>query len=130
MPSLLGVLIAGIVSMSIGALWYSPVLFGNIWMKLTGFDKKKMEEAKKKGMVKPYLISFIGTLVMVYILGYLMGVTSISFVLLAVLIWFGFMATVALNAVLWEGKSFKLYLINVLHHLVALLAAGVILSLF
>ena len=130
MPNLLGVLIACIVSIGIGALWYSPVLFGNVWMKLTGFDKKKIEEAKKKGMVKSYLISFLGILVMVYILGYLMDATSISFVLLAVLIWRGFMATTALSVVLWEGKSFKLYLINVLHHLVVLLTAGVILSLF
>jgi len=32
----LGVLIATVAGMVLGALWYSPLLFGNLWMKCLG----------------------------------------------------------------------------------------------
>ena len=44
----LAVLVAAIVSMVIGGLWYSPLLFGNVWMKLSGITQKDVEKAKKK----------------------------------------------------------------------------------
>jgi hypothetical protein len=48
----LAVLVAALVSMVIGGLWYSPLLFGNIWMKLSGITQKDVEKAKKQGMMK------------------------------------------------------------------------------
>ncbi len=39
------VLVAAVVSMVIGALWYSPVLFGKLWMKYSGLSDKKLAEA-------------------------------------------------------------------------------------
>ena len=35
MGKLFSVLVAAIVSMVIGGLWCSPLLFGNVWMKLS-----------------------------------------------------------------------------------------------
>ena len=32
----MGILVATIIGMILGALWYSPVLFGNAWMKCIG----------------------------------------------------------------------------------------------
>ena len=40
---------AAVVSFIIGMLWYSPLLFGNAWMKAGGFSKKDINKAKKKG---------------------------------------------------------------------------------
>lgn len=42
--NLVAVLVAGVVDMVIGALWYSPVLFAKSWMRLIG---KKEEDMKK-----------------------------------------------------------------------------------
>jgi len=41
----LAVLVAGIVSWAIGALWYSPVLFGKIWQRETGLTEESLKNA-------------------------------------------------------------------------------------
>ena len=45
----LAVLVAAIASIVLGFVWYGP-LFGKTWTQLMGFDKKKMDDMKKKGM--------------------------------------------------------------------------------
>jgi preprotein translocase subunit SecF len=51
--------------MVIGAIWYSPVLFGNVWMRLVGLKPEKM---------KPAAGPMIGTVVMTIISSYLLAV--------------------------------------------------------
>lgn len=129
--NLLAVLVTGVAAMIVGGLWYSPVLFGNLWMKLSGITKEQIEEAKKKGMAVSYLANFIGALVMSYILAAfivnlnLQTITEALFI--SFLIWLGFFVTIALHAVLWEGKSLKLFWLNIAYLLVMILVSGVIL---
>ena len=128
------VLVSGIVSMIIGGLWYSPVLFGKLWMKLSNISEKQIEEAKKKGMAKSYVIMFVSTLVMGYILahfvGYVQAKTVTDAFMLALWTWLGFIVTVLISSVLWEGKSYKLYLLNIFHYLVTLVVMSIILTLW
>ena len=56
----IAVLVAAIVNMVLGFLWYGP-LFGKQWIQMMNFDKKKMAEAKRKGMGKTYAVAFIST---------------------------------------------------------------------
>jgi hypothetical protein len=58
----LAVVVAAIVSMVIGGLWYGP-LFGKMWVELSGMTEEKVATAKAKGMWKSYLIMFIGSLI-------------------------------------------------------------------
>ena len=126
------VLAATVASMIIGALWYSPVLFGNVWMRLSGKNKKDIDKSKQKGIGKSYLIAFFGSFVMVYVLAHFIayvGADDIaSGIQLGFWVWMGFIATVALGTVLWDGKPIKLYLINVFYQLVSLVVSGVILA--
>ena len=46
------------------------------------------------------------------------------------LFWLGFVATVLMGTVLWEGKSVKLYLINSIYQLINLIIMGIILSIW
>lgn len=98
------VLVASVVSFVIGMLLYSPLLFGNLWMKASGINKKDIEKSKKKGMGKTMIIAFITTLVMVYVLGYLMDILkyndAVSGAVVGFLIWLGFLATTGLGRVL------------------------------
>jgi len=127
----LAVLAAGIVSIVLGFLWFGP-LFGKQWTSLMGFDKKKMEEAKKKGMGRTYAIMIIGTLVTSYVLAHFvdyLDATNISGALQAAFwIWLGFIATVMLGSVLWEGKPWKLYFLNAAYWLVNLAVMAIILA--
>ena len=126
------VLVAALASYLIGALWYSPLLFGKAWIELMGFTEKDMQNAKKRGMAKNYGIMFVSTLVMSYVLAhfvdYTESTTAIAGAQAGFWIWLGFMATTALGSVLWENKPIKLYLINVGHSLLGLLLMSGILA--
>ena len=128
----LAVLVASVVSYIIGWLWYSPMLFGNLWMKTMGIKKQDIDKSKKKGMGKMMLISFITTLITAFVLSYFLNLLNVNDVVGGVVIgflaWLGFLATTDLGIVLWEGKSFSLYLIKTLQELVSLIIMGAILG--
>lgn len=125
------VLVAALATMALGFLWYSPVLFGKPWMALMGKTDADMPEMKKKA-TKAYALSFIGALVMAYVLAHFVdyvGATTVSDGLqLGFWIWLGFAATIGYTDVLFGGKPFKLFLINTGYQLVELLLMGVILA--
>ena len=127
----LAVLVAAIASMVIGFIWYGP-LFGKMWMRMMGFDKKKMDEAKKKGMGKTYALAFLTSLIMSYVLAhfvsYLQAMTIADGAILGFWLWIGFFATTQLGMVMWEGKPVKLYILNTLHYLVTLIVMASILA--
>ena len=128
----LAVLVAAVASMVIGMAWYSPFLFGKMWMQLSGITEAKIKEAKKKGMAQSYVMAFVGSLVMSYVLAHFVqyaGATDVMGGLMAGFwAWLGFIATVLLGSVLWEGKPVKLYVLNIAEYLVALLVMGAILA--
>jgi hypothetical protein len=125
------VLVAAIVANVIGAIWYGP-LFGKLWMKLMGFTKKDIDKAKKKGMGKSYLLMFVGSLVMAYVLAYFVGILSASTAMggfqVGFWLWLGLIVPVLLSSVLWEGKPGKLYILNIAYWLVTLEVMGAILA--
>jgi len=136
----LAVLVAAIANMVIGFLWYGP-LFGKQWTKLMNFDSKKMKEMKNQSMTKPMILGFISALVMAYALSYILDRSRLIFNLLELgaldilhglfigfLVWLGFIVTVLLGTVLWEGKPIRLYLLNISYWLVTLLVMGAILA--
>jgi len=129
--NLISVLIAAIVGMALGALWYSPLMFGNLWIKLSGMNKKDIEKAKAKGMSKAYLANFIAVIITAYVLSYLISLTQViaigEGILLSVMLWIGFVAPVILGSVLWEKKPVGLYILNVTYYLVQLIIMGIIL---
>lgn len=129
------VLVAAVAAMIFGGLWYSPLLFGKAWMKGAGFTQADMEKAKKKGMWKSYLFNFLSLLVLAFVLQQLVvnsmkaaGFLSLEgfsrFLFLLddmILFWVGFVATIMLSSVIWEGRPFYYYLVNVFHWLFSLL---------
>lgn len=125
---------ATIAAQVIGFTWYGP-LFGKLWMKLSGMSEKQIADAKKKGMKgmkSTFAISILGSFVMAFVLAHFVDyveATTVSGALqLAFWLWLGFIATVALGSVLWEGKSWKLYALNVAYYLVTLSVMASILA--
>jgi hypothetical protein len=129
----LAVLVAAIAATVVGFLWYGP-LFGKEWSELIGMTPEKMAEAKKKGLTGTYVINFIATLVMAYVLSRSIDTRLIINIgeglWLSFWIWLGFMATVMLAPVLWQKQSIKLYWINSLGYLVMIWAMTIVLLLF
>lgn len=132
----LAIFVASILSMVIGSLWFGPI-FGKPWMKEMGLTKDGIDKKMKAGeMNKLYGIQFIASLIMAYILSHALvfakaylgtsgvgaGITTGFFN------WLGFIAPTSLAGVLWEGKSWKLWIINNSYYLTLLVAMGVLLS--
>lgn len=126
------VLVAAVTSMVVGAVWYSPAVFGRTWMKLSSMSPEKMEAAKKKGMARSYFIAFIGSLVMAYILAYFLvlgAAFSVSeSMALAFWLWLGFVVILKLGDVLWAGDPVTLFILNIAHYFVAIEVMAIILT--
>ena len=127
------VLASAIASMVIGFVWYSPILFGKQWMKLSKIDPKKIADVNKH-MAKTYSISFLAMLVMAYILAQTLSLTLITTAfdgaLMGAVIWLGFVAASMINIVLFESKPWSLYFINSGYYLACLIVSGVILTIW
>ena len=68
--NLLAVLLCGIASMALGALWYSPALFGRRWQVETGLSDA---ELAKGNMPLIYGLAFLSSMVAAYAFGMFLG---------------------------------------------------------
>ena len=128
--NLIGVLLASFASMVLGFLWYSPFLFGKAWMAYSGVGEAGVQEMKKKGMALAYGLAFVNGLVMNAVLGVLLNLVYVEnlldTILLSVMVWVGFVATVFVSGILWEKKKLQFVAINAGHYLVSIIVSGII----
>lgn len=126
----LAVLGAALLSMAIGMLWYGP-LFGKQWLASMRWSRQKAGQMKRKGK-RSMLFATLGALLMSYVLahfvGYLGAKTALDGATTGFWIWFGFAVPIKASSVLWEGKSPKLYALDIAHMLLSLLAMGALLA--
>lgn len=130
----LAVLVASVVVMGIGAFWYSPAAFGKQWAAMMGWNEAAMKDKMRSAKGSSYAIAFVGNLVMAFVIAQLIaniGTTTVADALmLAFWVWLGFIATAALNTVLWEGKPWHFYGINTAYHLVSMVVMSLILTMW
>ena len=122
------VIVSALSAFLIGSLWYSPVLFGNLWMKEAGMDPEKIENSN---MAKIFGLAFIFILFMAYSLAMFLNDPSIDMTMGAFygfLTGFGWVAlALAVNS-LYEGKSWKYMVINGAYWTVVFTLMGLILG--
>jgi hypothetical protein len=106
-------------ALAIGVLWYGP-LFGTMWKRMSGLN----DTAAQATMLKPWqamLGGLLNTLVIAYVLTFFIvpWAGTLREALLTVFwIWLGFVATAQISGFLWEGKSFRLFLVHTGYSLV------------
>lgn len=131
--SLIGVLVASLVGVAIGSIWYSPFAFGNIWMRLSGLQTGEANENKTDGLKRLYLLQFIFTFISAYALAHFavaQKIGSLTDILaLAFWIWLGFQLPISLASVLWEKRPFKLFVIHSSQYLIAIFLMAVTIAL-
>lgn len=132
----LAILVAAVAAFIVGFLWHGP-LFGKQWMKMMNISQAEMEAAKAKGMsaMMPQMIAaLVQQIVVATVVSYLameLGIADAAgAVMLAVLVWVGFIASVLLNTVLWENRKINLYLFNITYHLVTLIVIALVVVLW
>lgn len=135
MPSILAVLVAALIPMGIGALWYGP-LFGKQWMLLVG--KTEEEIVADMNPLKMYGTAYVSFFVMAYVLGVILQAWQDAYDMTgawtgmqgAFWCWLGFILTSFWQGVTFESKPPKLYLMNVAYNLFSLLGMGALLGIW
>ena len=126
--TLLPVVISGFVTVVIAFGWYHPKIFGSVWMRMVGITPEAAERGKKR-MPVAIAAAFLSSMLVAYVMnhfGIAWGVYDVIGAFeLGLWSWLGFVAPTMLGIVLWEQKSFTLYLINALYWLVAFIAIAV-----
>jgi hypothetical protein len=119
------VLVAALINMVTGSLWYSKALFAKPWIKLTG--KKDME-----GGGVGYAVAMAGALVQAWIMAhFVVYASSNTFwegVVTGFWLWLGFVAITTATNIVFEGRPWKLWQINAGYFLVVLLINGGLLA--
>ena len=127
--NLLAVLACGLASLALGALWYSPLLFGKTWQSEVGLSD---EELAAGNMAKIMGLAFLLSLIAAYVFGMFLGDEMPLPVAVGAGAGAGLCWVAAAFAItyLFERRSVRLWLINRGYHALQLTAFGLILGLF
>ena len=127
--SLLSVVLATAACMALGFFWYSPNVFGNKWMKLTGIKKSDVSDKDMKcGMKLGLLATFINMYFLAIILT-MVGVSDVqSAVMAAFVLWAATVLPGELHGVAWEKRPMNLLYINAGNALATYALGAVILT--
>ena len=130
--NVIAVLVAAVATFVLGAVWYSPVLFGKQWVEAHGYTPEKLEEMKKRGVLKAYAVSLLCYIVMAYVLSLLVAYTNATGptqgLWLGFVCWLGFAATIGLTSHLFSEKRIAAYVLDAGYQLAYLLVMGLLLA--
>jgi hypothetical protein len=131
----LAILIAAILSMVAGFIYYHPAVLGKPWMKAAGYTPASLKTDQKK-MGKYYGLSFVLALVTAYVLAHVMAMSQSYFgnpmiqtgLMTAFWSWLGFVMPVQATGEIFGNKNWTLFALNTGYQLVALLLMGLVLG--
>lgn len=119
------ILIAAVINMVLGMIWYSPALFGKSWMKLMGIKELKPNPKNLLGMFIIALgIGMVLTHFVVYAGANTFGLGAEVGILSAL----GFVVLTGASGTFASGTSWKLWAINTGYWVVALALMGGVLA--
>lgn len=128
----IAVVLATLSSMLIGSIWYTPKVFGNYWIKVTGVTMS----GNGKDAIRPILITVVVSFITAWVLA---GAVSISFefyggsflvnsLLTALILWAGFTAARFITHDAFDGRPTGLTVLNVAHELVTIMVMALIIG--
>ena len=124
----LAVGVAALTTIFIGALWYSRLLFGKLWVKAHGYSEEKVKQMAGRA----FMVSLFCYLVMAFVLAVLVSYAGVSTVLqgafLGLLVWIGFLSTIGLTAHMFSERPLSIYFIDAGYQLVYAVVMGVIIA--
>ncbi len=142
--NLFAVLAVTVFTFILHILWYSKILFANLFIKNIGFDLLSkgswmiLKPTYHKSFYGSSSLIFIYEVVAAFITNYVLA--SIIFLLnaadfwrgfqLGIIVWIGFVAMPQLSTVTFEKRNFTIYLIHITNRLVALSISGGILAIW
>lgn len=124
----LAVLVAALASMVVGAIYYSPPLFGKAWMKMIGLKPSQAKKDQSMG----YVLGAIAGLVTAFVLAHILDMTGAEEWVLALQttfwVWLGFFATTTLHRVAWEKSGWDWWFLTNGNWFLTLLTMAMVLT--
>jgi hypothetical protein len=133
--NLIPVIIAGVINMVIGALWYSPFVIGKLWMRSMG----KTDEEIKPGfsgaaMGLVYVVNTIASLLFAYVLAHIIKFASLTTFTQGAnagfWVWLGFVVTTVIPGYLYEGRPKLLYFLFIIYQLISIVLMGGVIAMW
>ena len=125
----LAILVAGLVPLVVGFLWYGPI-FGKRWLALMETTAEEIQ--KDFNPLKTHGTSFVLSLVTAYILAQFLatmgGGGAMAGVHLGLLVTIGFVLNVGHQGVAYEQRKPGIFMLNLGYNGVALIGQAVILA--
>lgn len=124
----LAVLVAALSTFLVGGLWYSPILFGKVWLKANGFTEAQAQSFNK---ARAFGGAFLLALVMSANLAMFLAdpSTTVSWGIIAgALAGIGWVAAGLAVVALFENRSWSYILVNGGYLIVAFVLMGAILG--
>lgn len=129
-----GVILGGLSAMIVGALWYSPYLFGKTWSKAIGISDEQMSRGMAKVMPILLLVSlltaYVLALFIVYFMSYSHKGAVVSGVEVGLLAAIGFACTALVAHGVFDPRPKNGLYINLGNRIVTLIVMGAIIGLF
>ncbi len=128
---IIGVVLSVIASIVVGGFWYSPLLFGPLWMREVGLTEEKMNNMSTTPMQAITIAIVLGAVfaVLINVFFTWIGVRTIAQgTLLAVLCCMTFFVVPYLIHSVFEDTSKKAWVIYASHELLLSAAIGAIVS--
>lgn len=112
----------------LGACWYSPALFAKPWIAIVG----RKEGEKPKGLVLGMVSSFIGDLILVFVMAHFViwsGATTFGWgAMIGFICWLGFVVAPLFPQHIYEGRPRTYFFINAGYWLIGMVVTGGILA--
>jgi hypothetical protein len=123
----LAVIVATVVAMVIGFAWYSPQVMGKRWMGYLGTTQAQLGNPGPAGMAVGVISALINAWVLAVLAMNVGGTTIGDGVMLGLLCWLGFMATITAAQISCEKKPWGLWAVNNGHNvIVQILMAAIV----
>ena len=123
----LAVIVAAVVALVIGFAFYSPQTLGRRWMAYLGTTQAQLGNPGPVGMATGIVASLVNAWVLALLAMNLGGTTIGDGVMLGILCWLGFMATITAAQISFEKKPWGLWVLNNAHNvLVQIVMAAIV----
>ncbi len=133
--NLVPVIVAGVLNMIIGALWYSPYVIGKLWMRAMGKTEEELRQGfSPTSMAMTYIVNTVASLVFAYVLAHLIKFSSTNDfsqgVMIGFWVWLGFVVTTVIPGYMYEGKPKVLFFIFIIYQLISITLMGGLLAIW
>ena len=121
----IAIVFAGVAAWIVGAIWFSPPVFGKRWMAALNITQTGNPAPAFVGAL---VISIIGATFLRWVLGIANATNAVEGIAVALLIWFPFIMLTSLPSILFAKGSRAGFAIVQGQHVVAMIVMAIVLT--